>query len=364
MKTAFLIQDITTHGGTERTTCCLANEMARNGHEVSIVSVFHEEDACAYPTDANVRMVWLSNEKYDIHTGVLRRLGMVLRQRKAIRNCAAICEANVVISQKLLASVLAYVSGIRKKTVACEHFRFAMYNAPIRWLRSRMYNTFRGLVVLTDADKEKYVKQGVKRVAVIPNMVSVEPQEYEGYASHRIISVGRLDAQKGYDMLLDALALIKTRMDGWKVDIFGDGPDKEKLMEQCERLGLHHVSFCGFTNNIAKEYAQSCFYVMSSRFEGFPMVLLEAAACGLPIVSFDCPEGPAALLKNGGGILVENGNVQALANALMRMMKDTEFRETKRKECADVTAPYQPQNIYNIWNKFLCEGSQEQTKQI
>ena len=347
---AFVIQDITTRGGTERTTCCLANEFSAHGHTVSVISIFNNMDKPTYTLDKNINVIFLCQEKYGLNFSLTVRLKKTMFAAHALKRCATLQDADIIISQKLLASLAVWRAGFGHKTFACEHFRYGMYNKPVRFLRNMLYNRMSILVTLTENDMRRFKAAGVKRVCCIPNMVSVVPQKQEGQNSRRIISVGRLDPQKGYDMLLDALQLIKDKIADWKIDIYGEGNELSNLITQRDRAGLSlAVSFRGYTPDIVHEYAHSAFYVMSPRFEGFPMVLLEAAACGLPIVSFRCPEGPETLLAKGGGILVENGNIEKLAAAILTMATDNKLREKYAEETQRIIQEYSPENIYSRW---------------
>lgn len=354
MKIAFLIQDITTAGGTERTTCCLAKQLALHGDDVSIVSVFHNCEHPAFSAGESVKVQYLTDEIYDGNMSYARRLIRCLTLRNVIVKNETLRSADVVICQKIFASLLAYWCGLGDKSIACEHFRYKMYNGAIRFLRNRLYNKLKALVVLTEADKRQFLSGGVRNVVCIPNMVSVEPVAYVGSDSKIIVSVGRLTPQKGYDMLLQAVSLIADRMGNYCVEIYGEGEQRSELESIRKQLGIEkYIRFCGYESDISGVYSKSLFYVMSSRFEGFPMVILEAAACRLPIVSFDCPEGPRILLKDGGGIVVEKDNVRALADAMLKMIEDKEFREKCRQQTRQIIQPYLPESITALWKTFL-----------
>lgn len=350
MRVTFFIQDISTQGGTERTTCCLANEMVRHGHSVSIVSVFQASGQVQYPLSDAVQVVYLSKTPYYGTLSVITRLQIVTKQISRVRQCVNLRDADVIISQKFLASFLAYYAGFAHKTLACEHYRYGMYNRLIRWYRDKLYHRFRGLVVLTNNDKQRFEGHGVGNVFVVENMVSISPNPWHGSDRKVALSVGRLDKQKGYDLLLEALSMYKSRLRDWRFDIYGDGAERETLEAQRHRLGLDEmVRFEHFTSHIEEVYATCRFYILSSRFEGFPMVLLEAAAAGLPIVSFDCKEGPRVLLQNGGGLLAEAENVSEFGKMIVRMATDDELRKRLQKEVFRVVEPYSPEEIYNKW---------------
>lgn len=355
MKIVFLIQDITTKGGTERTTCCVADALRKRGHEVSVVSVFRNEPKPHYSAD-DVPFVYLSNASYTAEKGPIRRICQMANQIRNARRCTQLQKADIIICQKILASTLAFLSGFRHKSIATEHFTYSMYTPTIHKIRHFIYSKMRAVVTLTEKDKALYRQEHIKEVYCIPNMVSVTPLPYTGTDSHRILSIGRLTSQKGYDLLLEAIKGIADRMGDYYVEIYGDGEERGKLEAQCRQMGLENkVRFCGFTDSIEQVYASSAFYVMSSRFEGFPMVLLEAAASGLPIVSFDCPEGPAVLLENGGGIIVERENTKALGEAILTMIDHPEIVKQFRSQLTKVTAPYSPERIGEQWERLIKE---------
>ncbi len=354
MRIVFFIQDITTQGGTERTTCCLADEMVRNGQEVRIVSVFRTQEEVQYPLSKSVQVSYLCSDEYDGKMPMTKRLHITARQVRKVKQCIALQEADVIISQKFLASLLLFRAGFAGKSIACEHFRYGMYSSAIRYLRNRVYRHFRCLVVLTETDRQQFLLHGVQQVKVIANMVSIRPNTWQGQNAHRALAVGRLTKQKGFDLLLSAVASIQEQLGNWKIDIYGDGPEQQALLQQRDELKLQQrVHFHPFTQDIEQVYATHAFYIMSSRFEGFPMVLLEAAAAGLPIVSFDCKEGPSVLLQNGGGILVPFADVEQLGEAIARVANDDSLRDTLRQQTHNIVVNYTPETIYTKWMNVL-----------
>ena len=353
MTITFLIQDITTNGGTERTTLCLAREMVRHGHSVAIISLFRQLQHLSYDIPNDVRLVFATDLAYNLQIGLRKRLIYIYRARKSLMQLPEWKSADVIICQKLLASVTAFLSNAHHHAIACEHFRYEMYTPIIRYLRTKLYRHFRTLVVLTEQDA-KHFRSKIPCVQVIPNMISIRPLPYRGQKSKTIISIGRLTDQKGFDRLLRAIHHIDSRLGDYHVDIYGEGENEQALILQRDTLQLQHrVTFHPFERHIEHIYQHAAFYVMSSRFEGFPMVLLEAAAAGLPIVSFDCPEGPATLLQNGGGILVTDGDINNLGNAILRMIQDDDFRSLCQRQSPEIVKPYLPETIYQHWNNLL-----------
>ena len=182
------------------------------------------------------------------------------------------------------------------------------------------------LVVLTEKDREAWVE--LENVVAIPDPLSLYPKTVSSLTEKRIVAVARYSHEKGIDLLLQAWALVEKQTDGWRLDVYGDGDriPYNQLIEDL-RIDRSRCELHGRTDNVETEYINSGIFVLSSRFEGFGMVLTEAMACGLPVVSFDCPWGPRSILSDGNdGSLVENGNVEALSDSLIRLMGDEDLR--------------------------------------
>ena len=207
-------------------------------------------------------------------------------------------------------------------------------------------------VVLTDEDKASWSE--IKNVMVIHNPLSFKVQKISSHNTKRVIAVGRYTYQKGIDLLLRTWQKVEKQCPDWELAIFGDG-DKTPYEKMAVDLGID-LSRCflnGRTDKIREEYAKSSIYVLSSRFEGFGMVLVEAMACGLSVVSFACPCGPRDIIKNGvDGFLVDNGDVEQLTQQLVLLMKD----ETKRLLTSDAA-------IQNV-QRFQLEQIGEKWKNL
>ena len=207
------------------------------------------------------------------------------------------------------------------------------------------------VVVLTDNDAKRFKLHKVNAY-VIPNMTSFGIKPNRVANARRMITVGRLHPQKRYDLLLSALVSVFERYPDWYIDIYADGDEAYGLLlkKQVSDLNLQsNVFFKEFCTDIQKEYLNSSFYVMSSRYEGFPMTLLEAMACGLPVVSFQCPEGPAELLKDNVGLLVPPEDVTMLSEAIIRMIRDEKLRANCTAKGLNVIQAYTPDKVYIKW---------------
>ncbi len=356
MKIAIVIQDITTHGGTERTSCRLASEMARNGHTVHLVSLFHQNGGPQYAIDASVQVEYLSDIAYSLQMCKIQRLCAVGKMIGAVKHCSILAESDIIITEKLLASVVVWRAGWAYKSIACHHYRYAMYGHWMRKFRDFVFSKFAQLVVLSETDKEAFL-QHTPNVTVIPNMIPIEIHPYAGSSCHRMIGVGRLTKDKGFDILLQALAQVKIKtgkLNEWQVDIFGEGVERDNLEKQCKDLHLEDiVHFCGTTNTLEKEYAQAGIFVLPSRMEGLPMVLVEAAACGLPIIATACAPGIEEMLGIEDALVCDVEDTKMLADAIETLISNPSLREQLSARGQYIIAPYMPMHIYNKWMNLI-----------
>jgi len=197
-----------------------------------------------------------------------------------------------------------------------------------KWMSSLVRQIARldSFIVLTHKDAANWKE--LTNVQVIPNFVTHIPTQISNCANKQVIAAGRYDKVKGFDMLIKAWSEVYKKHPDWNLDIYGAG-NREEYQQMTDELGLSKVVHCnGPVSNIDSKYADSSLFVLSSRYEGFPMVLPEAMAAGLPIVAFDCPCGPSDIIHNNeDGILVEEENVQELAQGICYLIE----KECERK---------------------------------
>jgi len=208
------------------------------------------------------------------------------------------------------------------------------------------------IVTLTENDAIEWKK--ARYVEVIPNFSSMHISSISNCANKKIIAVGRFEWQKGYDMLLQIWENVINRHPDWEINIYGDGNLRDNIEKEVLQKGLRSIYIHPFTKEISKEYAKSSIYILSSRFEGFPLTILEAMRHGLPCISFDCPFGPANLIENDKtGYLIENGNKFSFADKLSNLMENSQVRKEFSKAALDRAKLFEKETIMQNWIKLF-----------
>ena len=370
MKLIYCIASVYNPGGMERV---LLNKVrwfvAQGSYEILVVTTDQQGRPPFYAFPPEVRMVDLGiNYSVDNTRAPLAKILAYFRKRrlhkKRLTELLMREKADIVVS--LYPSESSFIPEIRdgsKKVLELHYnkfFRLQYNRSGLLGLADRfrtrqderIVRKFDKFVVLTREDAGYW--GALPNLEVIPNAALAIPDIVHIPESRRVIAVGRLDYQKGFDRLLDAWAQIPAAVrEGWTLDIFGQGEWMQMLQEQIGRLGIgDSAHLCGPTRQIFEEYGRSAFLAMSSHYEGFPMVMIEAMACGLPVVTFAYPCGPKDIIREGeNGLIVPEGDIAALAEAMGRLMADTALREQMSEAARDVTRTYSEENVMNQWKQ-------------
>ena len=221
----------------------------------------------------------------------------------------------------------------------------------------RLVRRFDRFVVLTQEDKEMW--GDMPGIRVIPNAANFIADKYSDCSAKRVIAVGRLDYQKSFDRLIQVWEKVHLQMPQWRLDIFGQGEWQEMLQRMIDERGLQEVvKLNAPTKNIGKEYSESSMLVMSSHYEGFPMVMIEAMACGLPAVCFDFKCGPRDIISEGeNGLIVPDGDIEGMAEAMVRLMKDDDLRKMMGENAKKVVEKYSEDRVMGLWVNLYEEIS-------
>lgn len=378
MKVAYIYTALTTVGGVDRMLTSKANYLAEKlGYDVCIITDSQQSRPPVFPLSPKVHHIDLDTDfdkQYHHCLPIRAYYYFVLMRRYKKRLIKLLDEINPDIVDTTVGREMDFIGSLKRpgrKVIGEIHiakrfmrnFHLMIAQGGIKamvaryWTRKQERNVVKldRLVVLTENDAKAW--KGIARTEVIPNFSPVSPSSVSMKSGtfKRAIAIGRLEEQKGFDKLIDVWAIVHEEHPEWRIDIFGNGMLKQQLEEQIERKGLAGiVNLVPPTNNIQKEYENSDFFVLSSRFEGFGLVLVEAMACGTPCVSFDCPNGPHDIIKNGeDGLLVENGNVEALANGIDWMIEHTEERLAMGEKARENVKRYSIDSIMAKWDEFF-----------
>lgn len=340
--------------------------------EVSVVTTDQHQRPSFYPFPEKVRMTDLEiNYSDDNDKGIWKKITSYLCKRKEHKRklTALLLKEKPDIVVSLYPSESSFIPDIKdgSKKVLELHFnkffriqygRKGIIGLIDRWRTrqdERIVRRFDKFVVLTNEDKGYW--GGLPNIEVIPNAAIHVSKNYSEVKNKRVIAVGRLDYQKGFDRLIQAWKLVQHtgRFSDWKLDIFGQGEWREMLQQMIDKQGLQNtVKINPPTNAILNEYVHSSLLVMSSNYEGFGMVLVEAMSCGVPVISFECKCGPKDIIQPGiNGLLVPNGDIQALADAMMKVMEDEAYRKMLSLNARKVVDTYSEQAVMAQWIRLF-----------
>lgn len=352
------IAEINKPGGTERVVVNLANSFSKRGHIVRIVSINTQSGQSFYPLEPSVTLMHLG---VILEKNVFKRIswGFTNTIRK-IKNILPQKSAILIATDPITCYALALLQPQRPqhKIIACEHMGLAIAKKYSLLARRWLYGRMDAIITLTRRDKQALIEGGIpyKRLLVIPNELSFLPEESCDYAVKQILTVGKFDQQKGYDLLLDYVLPIMPHFPDWKLVMVGQGEWKQVLQKRIEEAGLEkQIELHPPTKSIQSYYLSSSIYVMTSRYEGFPMVLLEARACGLPVLSVDCPSGPADILHEDDGVLVPMGDANAFRNALEKLIQNEAMRRQLGVRARTDAKNYNSDSIYLQWKTLFSQ---------
>jgi glycosyltransferase involved in cell wall biosynthesis len=376
-------------GGTIRTTLNLAGYLAQR-YEVEIISIGRHRDRPFFGEfPPGVTVVSLEDRRRGAQPGGPRAMnrifGRILRALPSVlmhpRDAAAqgfSLWIDVLLVRRLrrrpgfligtrpgfnlLAAELSPPGTI---TIGQEHMHLRHHHPALQEAMERLYPKLGGLTVLTEQDLHVYEEHfgGRIRLARIPNTVREMEGPKADLGATRVLAAGRLTRQKGYDLLIDAFARVAARHPGWRLRICGAGPERSNLEAMIAARGLQGaIELRGPARDLGAEMAHASLFVLSSRWEGLPLVLLEAMSKGMGIVSFDCPTGPAdAISDHRNGILVAPADVEALAAGMLELIEDEDLRRRCAAAAVETARGYTIEAIGPRWEALLLELRRDRT---
>lgn len=358
IKVCFFLGGLT-NGGIGRVTSILVNEMVKNSEYELFVLGYSRIKKEDYEIDSNIHKSYLLNEKTNMTKAIL--CGAIKKLRKYLADNAI----DILVSCGVILSFLSISSckGLKTKCISWEHSSMFIGNKDFRMqaiIRRYAAKKSNLNVVLTNKTRDDYIKKyniAEKRIVRIYNPVDPLVYRSNSYdsSSKYIISVGRLSYQKKIEDVIKAGVKVFADYGDWEWHIYGDGEEKEKLQSLIEENNLQNNIFLkGRVSNIYDLYGKYAFIVMTSRYEGFPMTLLEAAGNRLPMISYDIDTGPSEIIRDGdNGYLIEADNIDELTKKIEDLIDNDKTRKSMSESSFNTALKFQLQEIVDEWDKIF-----------
>jgi glycosyltransferase involved in cell wall biosynthesis len=377
-----------TSGGTVRTTIGTANALADH-HDVELVTVYRYRSKPLLPIDPRVTvrtLVDYSSMHKDMlelqkgpigwarrtaYKGLISQRSRLIHKRdfryprfNALTDIAlyrylrSLNDGVVIGTRAGLNMVIARHTRPSVIRIGQEHLHYGVYGDAIRQSMRTLFPRLDAFVPLTERDAERWrLVIPDARIEAIPNAVPHTGDKVSPLNSKIVIAAGRLARQKGYDRLIPAWRIVADRHPDWQLHIYGGGKEKDNLLQQIKASRLTgSAHLMGVSRKMYDDMRTGSIFVMSSRFEGFPMVLLEAMSCGLPTVAFDFANGARELIQNGeNGVLVGNRDIKALAEGLCEMIESPEKRAAYGAKAAETVRAYNSEVLAQRWTELFSE---------
>lgn len=382
MKIAYYLPSLQTPGGLERIITFKANYFAEHFEDYSITIITSEQvgNAPYFPLSSKVRHIdidvpfdWPYNQ-----SRLTKLIKYPFRYSKFKKKLTqTLLELDVDITISTLRRELNFINSIPDRSVKIGEFHVTRNsyqaqaiksrNPIIKILKDKWAKTFlrnlsklTKLVILTYEEEANWPE--LKNTIIIPNPIIIPSTGTTKGEYKQVIAVGRYMPQKGFDLLIDSWAIVTQKHPSWKLCIYGEGM-RQELQTQIDKLGLTKTCILEHTvPNINDKYCESSIFVLSSRFEGFGMVIIEAMACGVPPVSFDCPCGPRDIIKDSvDGLLVQCGNIEQLAEKISYLIEHENIRKEMGRQALINVQRYQMENIAVQWEKLFESLLKEKT---
>ena len=370
MKIVYCIAGTCHSGGMERVLANKTNYLAKQGYEVLIVTTDQQGLPPFFPLDQRIRSLDL-DVNYEENNGksfLNKLLHYPLKQYRHRKRLAAVLKRerpDVTVSMFCNdAGFMTYIKDGSAKVLEIHFSKFKrlQYGRKGLWRLADLWRSkqdekvvkkFDKFVVLTEEDKGYW--GSLPNMTVIPNANTFVTDQTALLENKKVIAIGRYTYQKGFERLIEAWRMLSAQFPDWKLDIIGDGEEREALQNQIHAYGLENqIALLKPTRQIAQLYLDASLLVLSSRYEGLPMVLIEAQTFGLPIVAFQCKCGPKDVVADKEtGFLVPEGDVKRLAKGMAALMKDEALRKEMGSKARLASLRYDENAIMRQWTDLF-----------
>ena len=374
MKIIYCIYSTSNSGGMERVVIAKANYLARLGHEISILTTEQKGCPSFFSIDPSIKTIdfpicYSDDNSRNFIVKFVNYFTKLKLHRIYLTKYLQTHSVDIVISTfgNEFSFLYKIVDGSKKilEIHFSKYFRRQFkrkglwYLADIyrSYLDEKIVSYYDKFVVLTEEDKLYW--KNCTNIIVIPNFVVDLPAKRAQLNNKICVSVGRLTYQKGYDNLIKIWSLVHRKYPDWKLNIYGAGELDAYLHTMIAELNLEKIiTIHAPTNQIAEEYLKSSIYLLTSRFEGLPMVLLEAFSFGLPVVSYTCKCGPRDLISDGyNGFLVSENEIEEFASKIIFLIENRERRIQMGEAALQTSCSYKKESIMKRWIDLFCSFS-------
>lgn len=366
----FVVKSLASMHGTERTITDKANYLVEQGHSIAVLTYEQGKNALAFTLNHAIKHIDIDCCFYKLSKqSLLKRFYMQTKVGRLFgsrfKYVVDAFKPDLIVTTTYSKNCMAEIMSIGDVPIVVESHSVLYYEMPANSLLKKMQKRYcmwhikkcKLLIALTEGDANCWRKY-VRHVVVVPNPVTFycDNVEYWKRLPGRIISVGRLQAPKRFDILIDAFALIADRYPNWYVEIFGDGEYREQLDNKIGNLGLKNRIFLrGAKENIRIEYEKSQFFVQSSDFESFGLVLVEAMACGLPVISTDCPFGPLEIVEDKSTGLLTHATPSDMAEKISWLISHEEERHEFAERAHKYAARFKQDVVMKQWEQIYLQ---------
>ena len=376
IRLAYCIPSLDHSGGMERVLTTKANYLAEKmNYDVNIIVTDDKGTKPYFPLSEKIRIIQLDVNIDNLWQYPLwKRLYLYQKKMKEYKRKLEICLNTLRpdITVSLLRREINFLCDIKDGSAKIGEIHFGRYkyreanfgflpNIANKWITNRWMaqldkkvKQLDKFVVLTHEDATYW--KGLTNLMVIPNPITIKNEHYSDCVAKIAIAVGRYTYQKGFDILLSAWKMVYKKLPDWQLYIYGGG-NRDAYIDQVKKMGLESGVHCeGPITNITEKYLESSIFILSSRFEGLPLVLMEAMSVGLAPVAFACPCGPKDIIKDGeNGLLCKNGDTTELASKICELIEDENLRKVIGQNAANSIKKYSLDNIMHQWNDLFEE---------